>query len=277
VLDLHTCHLFAENGLDEEVEDLVEAGSITVATDPVFDRLDRVHAQLAALIVASQWKNNNSGAGLEALIRSTPVITSDRYAFYEALPAAQRQLAYRFGDAGSLADVLRQAIADPARLAALSRRTEIGWTEVDHVGGIADVIRGAARFDAGPPATVALSEARAASALVVADRSSAWVDVVDAYLAGRLKTRQGGLAIVATDDLDATQDELMRVVDRHGFTVESCPELSLVPLDEARDAIPSAAAYIASGASDETSLIELAGRCAVPVWKSATTWSIPIP
>jgi hypothetical protein len=265
VLDVHTCHLFAEIGLDEEVEDLIAAGSVTVSADPVFDRLDAVHADLAALVVPSQWKNNISGAGLEAFARQTPVITSDRYAFYESMPASQRELAYSFGDAGSLAATLERVIADPSILERLSHQTDTGFDDADHVRGIAEVIRRAARVPVAPPARIPLGDAPRPPAMVVAEPGSDWLAALDAYLNGSLDTNGAGLTVVATVDGAAVEAALVEAVARHGFDEHSCPDLALLERADVPALLPSAGVYVAVGARDEAAHRELAERCRVPV------------
>ena len=265
VLDIYTCHLFAEIGLDEDVADLVAAGSVTVTTQPVFDHLDAVHANLAALVVPSQWKNNISGAGLEAFARQTPVITSDRYAFYESMPASQRELAYAFGDATSLAASLARVIGDPSILERLSHETDTGWDDADHVRGIAEVIRRAARVPVAPPARIPLGDSPRPPALVVAEPGSAWLAALDAYLSGSLDTNGAGLTIVATADGAAVEAALVEAVRRHGFDENSCPDLALLERDDVPALLPSAGVYVAVGVRDEAAHRELAARCRVPI------------
>lgn len=140
VLEIHTDDGFQRAGYDEAYADLVSAGSVTVATERMADRLDELHARTAAAVVPSLWRNTGSSSGLEALVRDTPVVTNDEYGMYEDLPAPMRSIAFPTGDTAALASRLRELVRSPDRLEAMSA-VPFDRTFEDHVAPLRDHYR----------------------------------------------------------------------------------------------------------------------------------------
>ena len=136
VLDVYTDWRFAAQGLDERYADEIARGGIRVHIGPVFDRIDEIHADTAAVVVPSRWKNTGSAAALEALERRTPVITENQHGVFEDLPPAMRSLAYESGDLASLASTLSACIADPARLASIAEASPFHRSFDEHVAAL---------------------------------------------------------------------------------------------------------------------------------------------
>jgi glycosyltransferase involved in cell wall biosynthesis len=88
--------------------------------------------------VPSEWRNTGSSSGLEALVRSTPVITNDEFGMYEDLPQGQRVLAYPTGSVEVLADRIRLLVRNPSILQELST-APFHRTFGDHVAPIREV------------------------------------------------------------------------------------------------------------------------------------------
>ncbi len=221
ILDIYTSKEFEDEGWGKGIADLIERGSVTVSLEPVFDRLDEVHAPLGGMIVASQWKNNMSGAGLEGLVRGTPVITSDRHAFYESLAPEMQELAYRFGDVRSLVEVLGRVIADPGLLEARSGASAPAVEEHHHVRGVAEALRAAHAVGPGPAPAVPIQIDRPGALLIA---RGDWAEVLDQYLAGAVAIPRGDLVVVAPFvDALAVEETVLERLARAGLDPETCP------------------------------------------------------
>jgi glycosyltransferase involved in cell wall biosynthesis len=145
VLDVYTDWRFDAEGLGERHAAEIGRGSVRVHVGPVFDRIDEIHADTAAVVVPSRWKNTGSAAALEALERGTPVITENRHGVFEDLPLAMKELAYESGDPDSLVAILQALIADPARLARVAAQSPFHRSFDEHVASLSGLYREAAR------------------------------------------------------------------------------------------------------------------------------------
>lgn len=149
VLDVYTDWRFDAQGLRELHAAEIERGSVRVHIGPVFDRIDEIHADTAAVVVPSRWKNTGSAAALEALERQTPVITENRHGVFDDLPPAMRELAYASGSLDDFSAQLAAAIGDPDRLARIAQRSPFHRPFDDHVAALSDLYATAAAAPAG--------------------------------------------------------------------------------------------------------------------------------
>ena len=83
------------------------------------ERVPEVLAALDLLVVPSLWYENAPLVILEARAVGTPVLVADAGGMAELVAEGQNGRRFRLGDAGDLARVLGELLADPAALAAL--------------------------------------------------------------------------------------------------------------------------------------------------------------
>jgi glycosyltransferase involved in cell wall biosynthesis len=108
------------------------------------DVIDLLRSSLAS-VVPSLWYENTPNSLLESLACGTPVIASDLGSMRDILHGTEAGLLFRVGDAASLADALREALAEPCADAMGERAQALARERHDparHVDALLDLLEG---------------------------------------------------------------------------------------------------------------------------------------